>query len=73
MKAHAARHFARDPAAMPSPPVGSDLEARARALLAQLSTPEKLGLLDGDTPFWAGMADIALRNASHRHPWPAGQ
>ena len=58
---------------MPSPPVGSDLEARARALLAQLSTPEKLGLLDGDTPFWAGMADIALRNASHRHPWPAGQ
>ncbi|MFO0032717.1 MAG: beta-glucosidase, partial [Cyanobacteriota bacterium] len=47
--------------------------ARARALLAQLSTPEKLGLLDGDTPFWAGMADIALRNASHRHPWPAGQ
>ncbi len=58
---------------MPSPPVGSDLETRARALLAQLSTPEKLGLLDGDTPFWAGMADIALRNASHRHPWPAGQ
>ncbi|MEY4352419.1 MAG: hypothetical protein RLZZ609_660 [Cyanobacteriota bacterium] len=58
---------------MPSPPVGCDLEARARALLAQLSTPEKLGLLDGDTPFWAGMADIALRNASHRHPWPAGQ
>ncbi|MFN9427759.1 MAG: beta-glucosidase [Cyanobacteriota bacterium] len=58
---------------MPNPPDGSDLDARARALLAQLSTPEKLGLLDGDTPFWAGMADIALRNASHRHPWPAGQ
>jgi len=58
---------------MTSPQVGPDLEARARALLAQLSTPEKLGLLDGDTPFWAGMADIALRDASHRHPWPAGQ
>ena len=50
-----------------------DLEARARALLAQLSTDEKLNLLDGDTPFWSGMADIALQDASHRHPWPAGQ
>jgi beta-glucosidase len=47
-------------------------KARARALLAQLSTAEKLSLLDGDTPFWSGMADIALRDASHRHPWPAG-
>jgi beta-glucosidase len=58
---------------MTSPPVGSDPETRARSLLAQLSTTEKLGLLDGDTPFWSGMADIALRDASHRHPWPAGQ
>jgi beta-glucosidase len=58
---------------MTSPTVGSDLERRARALLAQLTTAEKLGLLDGDTPFWSGMADIALRDASHRHPWPAGQ
>ncbi len=48
-------------------------EAQARALLAQLSTAEKLALLAGDTSFWAGMADIALRDASHRHPWPAGQ
>ena len=51
----------------------ADPEARAQALLAQLSTSEKLGLLDGDTPFWSGMVDIALRDASHRHPWPAGQ
>jgi beta-glucosidase len=58
---------------MPPPPASSDLEARAQALLAQLTTAEKLGLLDGDTPFWAGMADIALHDASHRHPWPAGQ
>ena len=50
-----------------------DREDRARALLAELSTDEKLGLLDGDTPFWSGMADIALRDASHRHPWPAGR
>ena len=55
------------------PPPGGDREARARALLAQLTPAEKLGLLDGDTPFWSGMVDIALRDASHRHPWPAGQ
>jgi len=58
---------------MPLPPASSDLEARAQALLAQLTTAEKLGLLDGDTPFWAGMVDIALHDASHRHLWPAGQ
>ena len=51
----------------------ADPDARAQALLAQLSTSEKLNLLDGDTPFWSGMVDIALRDASHRHPWPAGQ
>jgi beta-glucosidase len=62
-----------DQAAIPFNRVGPDLEARARALLAQLSTAEKLALLDGDTPFWSGMADIALHDASHRHPWPAGQ
>ena len=58
---------------MTSSPDGSALDSQARSLLAQLSTAEKLGLLDGDTPFWSGMADIALREASHRHPWPAGQ
>jgi beta-glucosidase len=58
---------------MPPPLVDADLEDRARALLARLTIAEKLNLLDGDTPFWSGMADIALRDASHRHPWPAGQ
>ena len=48
-------------------------EQRAAALLAQLSLAEKLRLLAGDTPFWSGMAAIALRDASHRRPWPAGQ
>ena len=47
-------------------------EPRARALLEQLTLAEKLAMLDGDTPFWSGMADIALHNASHQHPWPAG-
>ncbi|MFN5117874.1 MAG: beta-glucosidase [Cyanobacteriota bacterium] len=49
---------------MPSP------ESKARKLLAQLSLEEKLSLLEGATPFWSGMADIAWRDASHRHPWP---
>jgi len=49
------------------------IRARALVLLAQLSDAEKLALLDGDTPFWSGMADIALGDASHSHPWPAGQ
>jgi beta-glucosidase len=45
----------------------------ADALLTQLSTAEKLRLLSGTSPFWSGMADIAFNDASHRHPWPAGQ
>jgi beta-glucosidase len=51
----------------------SATDARARALLEQLSLAEKLNLLAGTTPFWSGMVDIAIRNASHRHPWPAAQ
>ncbi|MFM1811479.1 MAG: hypothetical protein RLZZ336_417 [Cyanobacteriota bacterium] len=45
-------------------------DADARALLARLDTNDKLRLLSGGTPFWSGMADIAIRDASHRHPWP---
>ena len=41
--------------------------------MPQLRPEEAFALLEGGTPFWAGMADIALRDASHRHPWPAGQ
>ncbi len=48
------------------------VERRARDLLAQLSSAEKLALLEGDTDFWPGMVDIASRDASHVHPWPAG-
>ena len=47
------------------------ITARAQVLLGQLSTAEKLALLSGDTPFWSGMAAIALGDASHSHPWPA--
>ncbi|MCX5941070.1 MAG: glycoside hydrolase family 3 C-terminal domain-containing protein [Cyanobium sp. LacPavin_0818_WC50_MAG_67_9] len=56
-----------------SPEVGPEaIERRAEELLAQLSSPEKLALLEGDTDFWPGMVDIASRDASHVHPWPAG-
>jgi len=61
------------PFSLHAQPEADAFEARARELLARLSSAEKLALLSGDTPFWGGMADIALRDASHRHPWPAGQ
>ena len=38
---------------------GSHPHAEATALYEELSGDEKLGLLDGDTPFWEGMAEIA--------------
>ncbi len=48
------------------------LEARVERLLAALSPAEKQELLQGSQGFWSGMADIALRDGPHRHPWPAG-
>ena len=48
------------------------LQEQAQTLLDRLSLSEKLGLLEGDTPFWGGMVDIALHDSSHRRPWPAG-
>jgi beta-glucosidase len=49
-----------------------DPELKVRSLLAQLSLDEKLDMLDGDKPFWSGMAETLLGDWSHRHPWPAG-
>ncbi len=60
------------PAQVPRDDHGSPPEDQARSLLDRLSLEEKLGLLDGDTPFWSGMAATMLRDASHRRPWPAG-
>lgn len=57
---------------MPASHDWSHLEEQARTLLDGLRLEEKLDLLDGDTPFWGGLADIALHDASHRRPWPAG-
>ena len=57
---------------MPTCPNWNHLETQARTLLDGLSLDEKLCLLDGDTPFWGGLAAIAFHDASHRRPWPAG-
>jgi len=53
------------------PPPISTPDTRARLLLACLTLAEKLDLLSGQTPFWAGMVAIAAADAPHRHPWPA--
>ena len=49
-----------------------NIQAHVDALIEQLTVHEKLGLISGSTPFWPGMAAIALRDTPHRHPWPAG-
>lgn len=50
---------------------GRSDDCRVEALLAQLSLAEKLSLLSGSTPFWAGMLAIARHDISHQRPWPA--
>jgi beta-glucosidase len=37
---------------------GADLDEEARALLEQLTSQERLSLLDGDEPFWPGMPEM---------------
>jgi hypothetical protein len=34
----------------------AQIEARARALLGQLTLDEKIKMMSGDEPFWSGMA-----------------
>jgi beta-glucosidase len=50
----------------------TQVEQQVDDLLGRLTLTEKLGLLDGDTEFWAGMRDTAAHDAYRRHPWPAG-
>jgi beta-glucosidase len=37
---------------------GADPVAEARKLYAELTDDERLGLLDGDVPFWEGLAEL---------------
>ena len=39
---------------------GEDPRALASELYAELTDRERLGLLDGDTPFWSGMEEMVL-------------
>lgn len=48
------------------------IERRASELLAGLSFDEKLGLMDGDLPFWQGLAKISAPQGYSRDFWVAG-
>jgi beta-glucosidase len=50
---------------------GNSSSARAEDLLAQLSLEEKLKMMDGDTPLWAGFIEM-MGGGYADHPWPAG-
>lgn len=50
---------------------GADAVDEARGLYAALDDAERLGLLDGDTPFWPGMAEIMFEGYNLR-PLPLG-
>ncbi len=49
---------------------GADHHDEARALVADMTTDEKLGCLDGDIPFWAGLVDMGGTGYGE-HVWPA--
>jgi beta-glucosidase len=47
------------------------IEVKAQALLQQLNLDEKLAMMDGDTPLWAGFMEM-MAGGYGDHPWPAG-
>jgi beta-glucosidase len=47
------------------------VEVQAEQLLSQLSLEEKLNMMDGDTPLWAGFMEMTAGGYAD-HPWPAG-
>lgn len=49
------------PRAVDAVRAGSDPDEVARSLLEQMTPQERLGLLDGDEPFWSGMPDMMGR------------
>ena len=51
---------------------GRTPDAAADDLLRELTADERLALLDGDLPFWEGMADM-LGNGYNRRPYPMGR
>src|SRR3712207_1357539 len=51
----------------------AQIDARARELLARLSLEEKVQLMGGDTPFWAGLAEMFAPGGYSSRPWVAGE
>src|SRR3712207_2977387 len=51
----------------------AQIDARARELLARLSLEEKVQLMGGDTPFWAGLAEMFAPGGYNGRPWVAGE
>ena len=51
---------------------GQTPEDAAETLLSQLTKPERLQLLDGDTPFWVGFHEM-LTQGYNRRPYVHGQ
>jgi beta-glucosidase len=51
---------------------GADPALEAALLVAAMTTDEKLGCLDGDTDFWAGLVDM-VAGGYYRHPFPAAR
>ena len=49
---------------------GSDHHVEAAQLVGLMTLDERLGCLDGDTPFWPGLFDMTA-GGYYRHPWPA--
>lgn len=45
---------------------GDDADKWARALYGELTDDERLGLLDGDEPFWDAMRDMEVNGYNHR-------
>jgi beta-glucosidase len=50
---------------------GEQIEAKAQELLAQLTLDEKLTMLEGDLPFWGGLAEM-MGGGYGNHTWNAG-
>ncbi len=50
----------------------ADTDGRAHGVISQMSEDERLWCLDGDGPFWAGVADLAT-GGYHRSPFPAAR
>ena len=51
--------------------VSEQIDAKARELLKQLTLDEKIEMMDGDLPFWAGFAEM-MGGGYADHPWNAG-